>query len=123
MNAEDRQPLGDTCVDAVAKWMDETDLTGLPEGPLPAELPPPGAPVSVVRPIRLPYETDAMIKALADARRCSMSDLIRHWITCGIAEAVQTPDPVTELRQGLDRAQRALDIITRIHETHDREAA
>jgi len=78
-----------------------------------ASLPPPDAPVSVVRPIRLPVEIDSTVKALAGARGVSMSALIRQWIEAGIAEASQTPDPVTELRRGLTTAQRALDELTR----------
>ncbi len=86
--------------------------TGETEQELLAKLPAPGSPVTVVRPVRLPYEIDAMVKALAKARGATMSDLIREFVTKGLAAAGQTPDPVTELRRGLDTAQRALDSLT-----------
>ncbi|WP_203918434.1 hypothetical protein [Rugosimonospora africana] len=37
------------------------------------------------------------------------SDLIRDWVAKGLASAGRSLDPVTELRRGLDTAQRALD--------------
>jgi hypothetical protein len=88
-----------------------TDLSTLPEPPAPVPAPPAHAPVTVVRPVRLPFEIDALVKALAEARGVSMSELIRDWITAGLATAGQVPDPVTELRRGLDAAQRALDAL------------
>lgn len=87
--------------------------TGETEAELLAKLPPADAPVTVVRPVRLPFELDALVKALAEARGVSMSTLIREWIAAGIAAAGRAPDPVTELRRGLDTAQRALDALTR----------
>jgi hypothetical protein len=42
-----------------------------------------------------------------------MSNLIRDWIVAGLAAAGQAPDPVTDLRRGLDAAQRALDALTK----------
>ncbi|MGH3737026.1 MAG: hypothetical protein ACRDT6_15645 [Micromonosporaceae bacterium] len=87
------------------------DAAGSPK--LLTDLPPAGAPVTVVRPVRLPYETDAMVKALAEARGCTMSELIREWVTIGLATAGKAPDPVHELRHSLDSAQRALDALTR----------
>jgi hypothetical protein len=86
--------------------------TGEAEQDLLAQLPEAGAPVTVVRPVRLPFETDTMIKALAQARGVNQSDLIREWVMAGLASAGATPDPVTELRLGLNNAQRALDKIT-----------
>jgi hypothetical protein len=100
--------------DLVAAAADLTYVdTGESEAELLARLPPAGAPVTVVRPVRLPFELDAMVKALADARGVPMSTLIREWITAGLTAAGRTPDPVTELRRGLDTAQRALDSLTR----------
>lgn len=113
MRGDDRLPLADEYADQVGHWLAETDLSHLPEPAAPVALPPPGAPVTVVRPVRLPYEMDAMVKALAEARGVPMSALIRDWIAAGLAEAGQTPDPVTALRRGLDTAQRALDTLTR----------
>ena len=85
------------------------------EAPQP-ELPPPGAPVSVVRPVRLSYEVDAAVKAIAEARGITVSALIREWVQNGLASAGNSagnaPDPVTELRQGLNSALRALDSLT-----------
>lgn len=87
------------------------------------KLPPAGSPVTVVRPVRLPFEVDAMVKALADARGVYMSDLIREWVTAGLATAGATPDPVTEIRTWLGRAQRALDSLDRRPPRDDRTAA
>lgn len=86
--------------------------TGESEQELLDQLPPRDAPVTVVRPVRLPFETDTMIKALAQARGVNQSDLIREWVMAGLASAGATPDPVTELRLGLDNARRALDKLT-----------
>jgi hypothetical protein len=90
-------------------------LTFTFDGDAPAA-PPPGAPVSVVRPVRLSYEVDAAVKAIAEARGVTVSALIREWVQSGLA-AAGTPsdaaaDPVTELRQGLNNALRALDSLT-----------
>ncbi len=119
MSKDDSLPMADEYAATVADWLDTTDLSGLPEPTEPVELPPRDAPVTVVRPVRLPFELDAMVKALADARGVTMSNLIRDWIVAGLAVAGQAPDPVTELRRGLDAAQRALDALTR----HPRAAA
>jgi hypothetical protein len=78
----------------------------------PPELPPPGAPVSVVRPVRLSYEVDAAVKAVAEARGITVSALIREWVQDGLGAAGRDPDPVNELRQGLHNALRALDSLT-----------
>lgn len=112
MNAEDGLPLADDYAANVADWLATTDLSGLTEAGGPVELPAPGAPVTVVRPVRLPYEMDALVKALAEARGVSMSSLIRDWIATGLATAGHVPDPVTELRHSLDVAQRALESLT-----------
>ncbi|GEM_PF-3090405 len=106
---DDHMPLADADVAAIGDWLATTDLSGLSESAAPVELPPADAPATVVRPVRLPYELDALVKALAEARGVSMSTLIRDWIAAGVAAAGQAPDPVTELRRGLDMAQRALD--------------
>jgi hypothetical protein len=85
------------------------------DGDTPAA-PPPGAPVSVVRPVRLSYEVDAAVKAIAEARGVTVSALIREWVQTGLAAAGTgsdaAADPVTELRQGLNNALRALDSLT-----------
>ncbi|NJC82934.1 hypothetical protein [Planosporangium mesophilum] len=103
-------PGGDEYAEAVGDWLDGVDLAGSTTEPSePVALPPADAPVSVVRPVRLPYEVHEMVKALAQARGVTMSDLIREWVQAGLAAAGTVPDPVTELRRGLDSAQRALD--------------
>jgi hypothetical protein len=111
MSDEDSLPMADEYVASVGKWLTSTDLSTLPEPAEPVKLPPPDAPVTVVRPVRLPFEIDALVKALAEARGVTMSDLIRDWIATGLATAGKVPDPVTELRRGLDAAQRALDLL------------
>jgi hypothetical protein len=112
MSTDDSLPMADDYVTKVGEWLADTDLSGLPEPAESIDLPPADAPVTVVRPVRLPYELDALVRALAEARGVSMSSLIRNWITAGLATAGQVPDPVTELRRGLDTAQRALDALT-----------
>ncbi len=112
MSTDDGLPLADDYAASVGKWLESTDLSGLPEPATPVELPPANAPVTVVRPVRLPFELDALVRALAEARGVSMSTLIREWIAAGLAEAGQVPDPVSELRHSLDSAQRALEALT-----------
>lgn len=114
MSREDRLPSADDYVEDVGRWLESTDLAGLPEPVEAPPLPPADAPVSVVRPVRLPYELDAMVKALAEARGVPMSALIREWVAAAVSAAGQAPDPVTELRRGLDTAQQALDRLTRV---------
>jgi predicted DNA-binding protein len=112
LSKDESLPVADEYVSAVGHWLAGTDLTGLPEPASPIDLPAPSAPITVVRPVRLPFEMDALVKALAEARGVTMSTLIRDWITAGLTAAGQVPDPVTELRRGLERAQRALDSLT-----------
>jgi hypothetical protein len=80
------------------------------DGPTP-ELPPADAPVSVVRPIRLPYDVDEAARKLAAQRGVSVSVVLREWIIAGLEAGGAQPDPVTELRRSLDVAQRALNRI------------
>ncbi|GAA3259247.1 hypothetical protein ACFO1B_53290 [Dactylosporangium siamense] len=61
------------------------------------QLPPAGAPVTVVRPIRLPHEVDAAVRRLAEQQGTTPSALIRRWVEAAIVDNT-TPDPVTELR-------------------------
>jgi hypothetical protein len=84
--------------------------TGLPleyddAAPVP-DLPPAGAPVMIVRPIRLPFEVDATVKRIAELQGTNPSALIRRWVEDAVAERSED-DPVTELRRSLDVAQRA----------------
>jgi hypothetical protein len=94
------------------------DLAGQPEtGDAPVELlPPAGAPVSVMRNLRLPYEVDAAVKAAAKARGISMSELIREAINAMlVGEVDATPDPVVALRLTLAAAGRAVDRLAAEH--------
>ncbi len=111
MNSDETFP-GEAEMLAAAEDLTYVD-TSETEAELLAKLPPPDAPVTVVRPVRLPFEMDVLVRALAEARGVSMSSLIREWVAAGIAAAGRAPDPVTELRRGLDTAQRALDVLTR----------
>ena len=115
---DDALPMADEYVADVGAWLASTDLSGLPEPTTPVDLPPRDAGATVVRPVRLPFEMDAMVRALAEARGVSLSSLIRDWISTGLATAGQVPDPASELRRSLDTARRALDALT-VH----REAA
>ncbi|MEU7871265.1 CopG family transcriptional regulator [Dactylosporangium sp. NPDC049140] len=73
------------------------------------DLPPPGAPVMVVRPVRLPSDLDAAVKDLAARQGVTPSALIRGWVEAAVDD---TTDPVTELRRSLDAAQRAANELT-----------
>lgn len=101
--------------DEMRTWMTTgpgSDLTGQPErGDAPVELlPPPGAPVTVMRNVRIPYEVDAALKAAAQSRGTTVSDLIREAINAVLAgEFDATPDPVVALRLTLAAAGRAVD--------------
>lgn len=82
------------------------------DGPVP-DLPPPGAPITVVRSVRLPYEIDADVVALAKQRGVKLSDMLRDLISTGLEVTTGVaPDPVTELRRSLDAAQRAARELT-----------
>ncbi|MEU7873128.1 hypothetical protein [Dactylosporangium sp. NPDC049140] len=77
------------------------------------ELPPPGAPVTVVRAVRLPFDIDADVVALAKQRGVTLSEMLRDLIASGLEVTTGTaPDPVTELRRSLDAAQRAARELT-----------
>ncbi len=76
--------------DEMREWMTTgagADLSGKPErGDAPVELlPPSGAPVSVLRNVRLPYEVDSALKATAQARGTSVSELIREAVNALLA--------------------------------------
>ncbi len=94
------------------------DLAGVPAaGDAPVELlPPPGTPVSVMRNVRVPYEVDLALKAAADTRGISVSELIREAINALLAgEVDNTPDPVVALRLTLAAAGRAVDRLAAGH--------
>jgi predicted DNA-binding protein len=61
-----------------------------PEG----QLPPPGAPVMVVRSLRLPVALDARVKAAAEQRGVPTSTLIREWIEQELA-ALDHDEPIS----------------------------
>jgi len=104
--------------DEIREWMTTgpgAELAGQPEaGDAPVELlPPAGTPVSVMRNLRLPYEVDEALKATAQARGTTVSELIREAINALLAgELDATPDPVIALRLTLAAAGRAVDRLT-----------
>jgi hypothetical protein len=69
--------------------------------------------VMVGRSVRMPLGTYERIRAVAEARRMSVSRLIREWVDDGLerAEASDQGDPVVELHRSLDAAQRALQAL------------
>ena len=107
--------------EAMRSWMSTgagTDLAGEPAaGDAPAELlPPPGAPVSVMRNVRVPYEVDVALKAAAEAREISVSALIREAVNALLAgELDAAPDPVVALRLTLAAASRVVDRLAAGH--------
>jgi hypothetical protein len=118
---EDEPSVAGYDPDEMREWMTTgagADLTGrsdagdAPVGLLPA----PGAPVSVMRNLRLPYEVDAALKAVADARGVTVSGLIREAINAKLAGEIDTtPDPVTALRLALAAAGRSVDRLAADH--------
>jgi predicted transcriptional regulator len=84
-----------------------------------AQLPPAGAPVTVVRPIRLPHDVDAAVRRLAEQQGTTPSALIRRWVEAALADTT-TPDPVTELRYLSAAVQR---IAETLDSTRARDAA
>lgn len=101
--------------DDLRTWMTTgagADLTGVTEsGDAPAHLlPDASTPVSVMRNVRLPYEVDAALKAMAADRGVTVSDLIREAVNALLSGEVDaTPDPVVALRLTLAAAGRAVD--------------
>ncbi|BAW06405.1 hypothetical protein [Nocardia seriolae] len=69
------------------------DLTFDEDTPEP-ELPGPDTPVTVLRTVRLPYAMDQRIRAEADHRGVSMSDLIRDFLTIELA-ALDDDTPIS----------------------------
>lgn len=64
----------------------------------------------VIRPLRLPFDLDATVRALAEQRGVSISAMYRDLITAGLGVTTgAAPDPVAELRGIQAAAQRALD--------------
>jgi predicted DNA-binding protein len=58
------------------------------------ELPPAGAPVMVVRSLRLPVELDQRVKAAARKRGVPTSTLVREWIEVELA-ALEDDRPIS----------------------------
>jgi predicted DNA-binding protein len=58
------------------------------------ELPPPGAPVMVVRSLRLPVELDQRVKAAAQHRGVPTSTLVREWIELELT-ALEQDQPIS----------------------------
>jgi hypothetical protein len=107
--------------DEMRAWMTAgpgAELARQPEtGDAPVNLlPPAGTPVSVMRNLRLPYEVDVAVKAVAQARGVTVSELIRESINAMLAGEVDTtPDPVVALRLTLAAAGRAVDRLAAGH--------
>jgi hypothetical protein len=71
----------------------------------------PAGEVMVGRSVRMPLTTYQRIRAVADSRGTSPSQLIRQWIEDGLSGATaggDQADPVAELRRTIDAATRAL---------------
>lgn len=118
---EDELPVAGYDPDEMREWMTTgagAELAGKPDtGDAPVELLPPlGSPVSVMRNLRLPYEVDAALKAAAQSRGTTVSELIREAINAMLAGEVDTtPDPVVALRLTLAAAGRAVDRLAAEH--------
>lgn len=118
---EDEFPVVGYDPDEMREWMTTgagAELAGKPEsGDAPVDLlPAPGTPVSVLRNLRLPYEVDVALKAAAQARGITVSELIRESINAMLAGEVDTtPDPVVALRLTLAAAGRAVDRLAAEH--------
>jgi predicted transcriptional regulator len=82
------------------------------------DLPPPGSPVMVVRPVRLPTDIDAAVKQLAAEHGVTPSALIRGWVESAVTGS--DTDAVEELRTIQAAAARALE---RINSDRLRDAA
>lgn len=93
---------------------DEIELTydDSPEAAAEAErrLPPPGAPVTTLRTVRLPWELDQAVQELAARRDTTPSALIRDWVIAALEDDASL-DPATELRRSLQSATRLAEQI------------
>ncbi|MGV9661535.1 hypothetical protein ACWDUL_15905 [Nocardia niigatensis] len=78
------------------------------------DLPGPDAPVTVLRTVRLPYAMDQRIRAEADHRGVSMSDLIRDFLTIELA-ALDDDTPISraDARRALSAALANLSPVQR----------
>jgi hypothetical protein len=88
------------------------------------DLPPPGAPVMVVRPIRLPFEADQAIQEIARRRGVTPSALLRDWILAELeAHHTVEEDPMVAL--GIIQAglQRVVNKLRAQQQHQDRDAA
>ena len=105
--------------DEVRQWLAAGDGAGLSAGQLTAPelpedvLPPPGAPVSVMRNVRMPWDIDVSVKTAAQAAGVSVSEWIRDAVLARLAVESAEPDPAVELRVIVAAATRALDGLPR----------
>jgi predicted DNA-binding protein len=69
--------------------------------------------VMVGRSVRMPLAVYERVRAVADARRTSVSRLVRQWVDEGLqaAEDGAAADPVVELHRTIDAATRALQAL------------
>lgn len=107
----DLQKLAET--ERIGKAIAAGELELVPDDGAPVpDLPPPDAPVNVIRPIRLPYDLDVQVRRLAAERGATISAMLRDLIASGLEVTTGVaPDPVTELRRSLDVAQRAAALL------------
>ena len=105
--------------DEVRQWLATGDGASLSAGQLAAPeldqdiLPPPGAPVSVMRNVRMPWDIDVTVKTAAQAAGVSVSEWIRDAVLARLAIESAEPDPAVELRVIVAAATRALDGLPR----------
>ncbi|GGM52914.1 hypothetical protein ACFFX1_55265 [Dactylosporangium sucinum] len=97
----------------------ETQLTYDDTAPIP-ELPPAGAPVMVVRPIRLPFDADQAIQDIAARRGMSVSALLRDWILADLEadQVISQEDPAVVLRGLQAGLGRVIDNLTAQQRQH-----
>lgn len=110
----DYQQAADDVRLAKAIMAGEVEFTDMPDGPeadaLLASLPPPGAPVMVVRPVRLPFEADQQVQALAKQRGISVSEIVRSMVLAALAEG-DNRVPAIQLQRGLELVREAFDAL------------
>lgn len=121
MNTNDDNHVPPVDAEQMRQWLTKgagADLTGKADtGQAPAtSLPPPGAPSTVMRNTRVPWEVDQAVQAQAAAAGITVSEWIRQAILAHLADEHPAPgDPVVELRLTLAAATRALDRIEHPH--------
>ncbi|MEV4131204.1 hypothetical protein AB0J72_03465 [Dactylosporangium sp. NPDC049742] len=76
------------------------------------DLPPPGAPVNVIRPLRIPHDLDVQVRELAEQRGVTISVMLRELIVAGLQDVTaRQSDPLAELRHLGAAVQRVADTL------------